>query len=64
MKVAVQKTGPGVNCPTATASSSWPRVSQCEPIDEVGLQEGDQDITATEQHRADFEEDQEHFARG
>src|SRR5450631_826838 len=29
MKVAVVKTGPGVTCPTATASSSCASVSQC-----------------------------------
>ena len=33
-----------------------------EPIDEISLQEGDQDITATEEHGADFDEEQEHRA--
>ena len=62
MKVAVVKTGPGVTWPTATASSSWASVSQCQPLDEVGPQEGEEHVAAAEEHRADLQEDEEEAA--
>ena len=57
MNVAVVNTGPGVTWPTAMASSSCASVSQCQSLDEVGAQEGEQHVAAAEQHRADLEED-------
>ena len=39
----------------AIASSSCGSVSQRQALDEVGAQEGEQDVAAAEQHRADLE---------